>query len=205
MTLMPVLAPVAAAGEAVGCADVWLVRHAPTSWTGHRWCGRSDPALTVEGRRIAAMTAIRLVTELPAGATILSSPLRRAHQTAAAIAAAVGGSVDLVDDLIEVDFGRVEGLTWGELSTREPGVADAILACGPVDWPGGETAAAASGRAARMATAIQALDGPVVVVGHGRFLAALHAALDPADRIDPIPPAPGGVIRVRLAGREGNG
>ena len=77
----------------------------------------------------------------------------------------------------------------------------------PVDWPGGETAASVADRAARVATTVRGLGGPVVVVSHGRFLAALHAELvaGTGDATEPIPFAPGSVIRVRFAGREGNG
>jgi broad specificity phosphatase PhoE len=112
-----------------------------------------------------------------------------------------------VPELVEVDFGRIEGLTWGELSTLEPALAERILAREPVDWPDGETAVALSGRAARVAATIRGLDGPVVVVSHGRFLGALHAEL--ADGFANTPEsttfAPGSVFRVRFAGHEGNG
>ena len=37
-----------------------FVRHAATSWTGVRYCGRSDPSLSEDGRRAAEELAIRL-------------------------------------------------------------------------------------------------------------------------------------------------
>jgi broad specificity phosphatase PhoE len=194
------------AGAAGGA--VWLVRHAPTAWTGSRWCGRSDPALTDEGRRVAAETADGLAAELPVGVAILSSPLRRARATAEAIAARAGASVELVAELAEVDFGRIEGLTWGELSTRHPDLAAAILAGGPVDWPGGETAPAVADRAKRAAALVRACaaTSAVMVVSHGRFLHVLEESLAGGRHAGVVEPvAPGGVIRVRLAGREGNG
>ena len=185
----------------------WLVRHAPTDWTGRRWCGRSDPPLSVEGRRIAVAAAERLASELPGDVTIFSSPLRRARETALAIGGIAGRPVSVVPELVEVDFGRVEGLTWGELSTREPALADRILAGDPVDWPEGEASVAVSARAARAAAAIRELDGPVVVVSHARFLSVLHGelAVEAGDDIQPVPLAPAGVIRIRFVGREGNG
>jgi probable phosphoglycerate mutase len=193
---------------ATGARQVaWLVRHAPTAWTGRRGCGRSDPPLNGEGRRMAAAAAERLVREVPGDVTILSSPLRRARETALAIGGAVGRPVSVVPELVEVDFGRVEGLTWGELSTLEPALAGRILAGDPVDWPDGEAAVAVSDRAARAAATIRALGGPVVVVSHGRFLVALRAelALRAEDSDQTVPLAPAGVIRVRFAGCEGNG
>jgi ribonuclease H / adenosylcobalamin/alpha-ribazole phosphatase len=186
--------------------DAWLVRHAPTDWTGRRWCGRSDPPLSVKGRRIADASAERLAAELPGDVTILTSPLRRARETALAIAGAVGRPVSIVPDLVEVDFGRVDGLTWEEVARLEADLAGRIVAGPPVDWPGGETAASVADRAARVASAIRALDGPALVVSHGRFLAALQAELAGGDDDkQPIPLAPAGVIRVRFAGREENG
>ena len=214
MTATSALAPVRSPNVVTGAGEVWLVRHAPTDWTGTRWCGRSDPPLTAEGRRLARATAARIAGELPAGPTILSSPLRRAHETALAIAAAIDRPVELVDELVEVDFGRVEGLTWGELSTRHAALAEAILAGGPVDWPDGETAHVVAARAAHVAAIVRArsLDGPLVVVTHGRLLAALRPELAGAGAVavgvaaadTNLPVAPGGVIRVRFAGREGN-
>ena len=200
-----VATPVATATGARHVA--WLVRHAPTAWTGQRWCGRSDPPLSGEGRRIAAAAAERLAAELPGDVTILSSPLRRARKTALAIGGAVGRPVSVQPELAEVDFGRVDGLTWEEVASLEPDLAGWILAGNLVDWPGGETAASVAHRATRVANTIRALDGPVVVVSHARFLAALRAELAPgaADATQLAPLAPAGVIRVRFAGREGNG
>jgi broad specificity phosphatase PhoE len=202
---------IVAAPRALGATDApqtaWLVRHAPTAWTGRRWCGRSDPPLSREGREVAAEAAKRLAPDLPGDVTILSSPLRRARETGIAIANAAGRPVSVLPDLAEVDFGRIEGLTWAELSTLEPALAERILAREPVDWPGGEAALAVSGRAVRMATEIRNIGGPVVVVSHGRFLAALHAALvdGAGNTTEPTTFAPGSVFRVRLAGHEGNG
>lgn len=205
MTALGVSPPVTTATTVHHVA--WLVRHAPTEWTGRRWCGRSDPPLSREGRRIAVTTAEQLAAELPGDATILSSPLRRARETALAIAAAVDRPVSVVPELVEVDFGRVDGLTWDEVARLEPDLAGRIVAGHPLDWPDGETAASVADRATRASTTVRGLDGPVVVVGHGRFLAALHAALAAGgdDITQPIPLAPGGVIRIRFAGREGNG
>lgn len=205
MTALVVAPPLTAATGARQVA--WLVRHAPTAWTGRRWCGRSDPRLSMEGRRIATALAERLATELPVDVSILASPLRRARETALAIGKAARRPVSALPELAEVDFGRVDGLTWEEVASLEPDLADRIVAGHLVDWPGGETAASVADRATRVATTVRGLDGPVVVVSHGRFLAALQAefAAGVDDITQSIPLAPGGVIRVRFAGREGNG
>ena len=174
---MTVAAPVAAHA-------VWLVRHASTAWTGRRWCGREDPPLTFGGRREARELAVRLRLELPPGTLIRTSPLRRALATAGAIASLAGLPVEIDPDLIEVDVGRIEGLTWNEVQAREPATATALLAGGDVDWPGGETAAATRARARRVLERIDRLRAarPVVVVSHGAFLHALASILAADDQ-----------------------
>jgi broad specificity phosphatase PhoE len=193
---------------------VWLVRHAPTTWTGRRWCGRADPPLSRDGHALARQVAGRLAAELPADTIVRSSPARRASSTARAIARAAHLHLAICPDLVEVDVGRVEGLTWGELSTREPSVVRAIGRGDPIDWPGGESSSAVAERARRVADGIRedAIARPVAIVSHGAFLHAVVAALTEPDR--GAVPAPalvassaplhaGGVLR--LVPRHGTG
>lgn len=158
---------------------IWLVRHAPTAWTGQRWCGRSDPELAPAGVEAATALAAALGLEVPAGALVVTSPLRRAVATADAIAAAIGAAVVLDPDLIEVDFGSADGLTWDELAAVHPAVANAILAGDEPDWPDGERAVDVTRRARAAATRIADLarSEAVVVVSHGGLLRALAIAL----------------------------
>ncbi|MEI8198158.1 MAG: histidine phosphatase family protein, partial [Phycisphaerae bacterium] len=51
-------------------------------------------------------------------AAVVSSPLQRAYDTAAAVADALGLPVRVDDDLIETDFGEWEGLTFAEAAER---------------------------------------------------------------------------------------
>ena len=179
-----------------GDGTIWLVRHAPTDWTGLRWCGRADPELTPAGRDLARAVASSLAAEAPARTPVWTSPLRRARETADAIAAALGSTMVVVNELIEVDVGRAEGLTWGELSAREPDVAAAIERGGPVDWPVGESGADLAGRAAtfaRRASAAAAIEGGIVVVSHGAFLHALARALWEGES---VPLEAGGILRI---------
>jgi broad specificity phosphatase PhoE len=158
---------------------VWLVRHAPTSWTGRRWCGRADPPLNRSGRAAAVDLARRLAGELPPDTVVWTSPARRARATALAIATEVGLATAVDPDLVEVDVGLAEGLTWDEMTERLPDVAAAILRGEPVNWPGGESRAAVRERAQEVVTrlAAAAVGQPVVVVSHGAFLHAVVAAL----------------------------
>jgi broad specificity phosphatase PhoE len=172
---------------------VLLIRHAATSWTGRRWCGRADPPLTAEGHRAAQRLAGDLRAELAvsdAGTSaspplvLLVSAARRARQTAAPIEASFGVRADLEPDLVEVDVGDAEGLDWPALETRFPSVAEAIGRGVQPDWPGGETNVDVERRAARAADRIRtaALKRPVLVVAHGAILHAITAQLagDPA-------------------------
>ncbi len=185
---------------------IWLVRHAPTEWTGRRWCGRSDPPLSEAGRVAADRLAVELAVEVAAdravgrcaGLVVLSSPFRRAHQTAEAIARAVSAPIHVEPDLAEVDFGVADGLTWDELLAAHSSLAEAILAGSDPDWPGGETRAQVTARARAIADHLldRARSGDVIVVSHGGLLRALAPLLGtalpegvgPAEaiRLDPI-------------------
>jgi probable phosphoglycerate mutase len=186
------------AGEAGGVGPVWLVRHASTDWTGTRWCGRSDPGLTLAGRKAAERLAGGIATGLAADSAVagrngpltrrpavLASPLRRAVETADAIARAVGSRVRVDSSLAEVDFGMVDGLTWEELVAAYPDLSEAIVADSRPDWPGGETASEIAIRAGSAVERIGgiALNGPVIAVSHGallREIAGRMATTEPA-------------------------
>jgi probable phosphoglycerate mutase len=170
----------------VSAGSIWLVRHAPTDWTGVRWCGRSDPSLSAAGRDPAERLAAEIATDLadlggPAAATVvLTSPLRRAVQTAAAMARAIGHAlVQIEPDLTEIDVGIADGLTWDELVAAYPDLADAVLAGVKPDWPGGETRAQVAGRARSATERILQAAGAhaVVVVSHAGLLHEIAAVV----------------------------
>jgi ribonuclease H / adenosylcobalamin/alpha-ribazole phosphatase len=168
---------------------VWLVRHASTAWTGIRWTGaRSDPTLSEEGRRTARALAAELAARLPPGTPVLSSPSRRAVQTANSIAAALRVQVELDRELREVDVGELDGRTFDETAAAYPDLARQVLAAdSEIDWPGGERAASLRNRAAaawRGALA-RAGDGSIVVVTHGGVVGELVASLVDTDPSEP--------------------
>ena len=167
----------------VPVARMWLVRHAETAWTGRRWCGRADPPLTAAGLAAARRLGDELDGDMPTDAVIVASPARRARATADAIAARAGGTVVVEPLLLEVDFGHVEGLTWGEIVATDAKLADRILSRAAIDWPGGETATEIAARAvaaARRLTIIR-VGRPIVVVSHSAFLDALGRTLGVAE------------------------
>lgn len=160
-----------------------LVRHAATTWSGRRYCGRADPPLSAAGRAMAADLAVQLAPTLPPDVRVLSSPSRRARDTATAIAGRLGlPPVEIDDRWQETDVGLAEGLTFDEVAAQWPELADA-LASGNVDidWPGGETARDLERRIGEAWSAVVATGRPTVVVSHaGSIRVAAAIATDRA-------------------------
>jgi len=133
-------------------STIVLIRHGKTCMAG-RFCGRSDPELNAVGKREAVHVAEN-VSKLDIE-RIYSSDLRRASQTAKAIAQRTGIAIDCLTGLREIDFGQWEGLTWNEIEVQFPHEADLWLQEFPSrSAPGGETYTAFT---ARVETAIAAL------------------------------------------------
>jgi broad specificity phosphatase PhoE len=175
-----------------------LVRHASTAWTGHRYCGRSDPPLNDAGRAAAAELARDLATNLAPGTRIVTSPSRRALATATAIARACGIERVTTDDRWrETDFGLAEGLTFDELARVEPDLARRLAdGATDIDWPDGERCADLTARVSAAWRELIDAGEEVVVVSHaGPIRIAIGLATErPAGTVDL--PAPGAVIRL---------
>jgi broad specificity phosphatase PhoE len=169
-----------------------FVRHASTSWTGVRYCGRSDPPLSEDGIRAAEDLATRLAPALPAGVRIVTSPSRRARETATILAMRAAPAVLEADPRwLEADVGDCEGATFDEVEAAWPGFA-ARLAAGEadIDWPGGETAGALLARVTAAWEAILETGQPTVVVSHSgpiRLAIALATARSTAEVAFPGP------------------
>ena len=169
-----------------------LVRHTATAWSGQCYSGRGDPPLSDAGRRAGEDVAARLASRLPAGIRIVTSPSRRAHDTAALLASRVTPSVLEVDERWqEVDVGDAEGLTFDEVDAQYPDLA-ARLASGEIeiDWPGGETAAALHERVLGAWIEILATERQTVVVSHAgpiRLAIAFATGRDPREVALPAP------------------
>jgi broad specificity phosphatase PhoE len=88
-----------------------VIRHAETDGNKHRFVGREDLPLNATGRSQAAS----LVTTLSPHNIdrIYASPLERAIETARPIATAKGLDVILRPELIEIDFGTLQGAEKG--------------------------------------------------------------------------------------------
>jgi len=127
----PAAAPHSGWGPDLGAPSTFvLLRHGETALTPEKrfsGSGGSDPELSAAGRRQARAAAEALAARGTVQA-IVSSPLRRCQETAAAVAARTGLEVRTEEGLRETDFGDWEGLTFAEVRERYPDDLAAWLA-----------------------------------------------------------------------------
>ncbi|MGI8720634.1 MAG: bifunctional RNase H/acid phosphatase [Geodermatophilaceae bacterium] len=125
---------------------LFLIRHGQSPHSPERrFSGRNDLSLTEQGQAQIAAVAARLASLGSIGA-VLSSPLRRTLQSAQIVADALHLPVDIDDDLVELDFGVFEGLTWAETAADHPAELAAFRGSPDIAPPGGESLSAVSDR-----------------------------------------------------------
>jgi alpha-ribazole phosphatase/probable phosphoglycerate mutase len=147
-------------------STIVLIRHGETGMAG-RFCGHSDPDLNAVGQHEAIHVAEE-VSRLSI-ARIYSSDLRRASQTAKAIAQRTGIAVNCLTGLREIDFGQWEGLTWQEIEAQFPDEVDLWLREFPLrSAPGGEAYTAFTARVETTIAAVlrDAASMAIAVVTH---------------------------------------
>lgn len=151
---------------------VRMIRHAapPPEKQGRFW-GLADPGTDPAGLQAvrAAAATIEADTEY-----LLCSPIDRARRTAKEITRHTGLPVVVDPALAEMDFGKLDGMTWDEFDAAFPGEADKWTAQGNAYTPpGGENVDAFFGRVRDAWVRITALpDRTVCVVSHAGVLAA---------------------------------
>ena len=105
---------------------LFIVRHGETEWNARGVLqGASDVPLGKAGREQATQAAQALQTLVAPDATLVSSPLSRAHDTALELARHLGGEVHVDDRLRERAYGEWEGITP---EARLEGWPDAVAA-----------------------------------------------------------------------------
>ncbi|HET6615685.1 MAG TPA: histidine phosphatase family protein [Dehalococcoidia bacterium] len=152
-----------------------LIRHGETEHNrGQITLGRADVPLNDRGAAQARAVAASFVQRPDA---IVSSPLRRALDTANGIGSAVGIAVAVDDRLIEMDVGEMEHLTGAELRERYPEFLGLWISGGAADarMPGGETLREVQDRAWAAVLDLQAghPEGEVVAVTHNFVILTL--------------------------------
>jgi probable phosphoglycerate mutase len=151
-------------GVSVSEHRLLLLRHGETEWSrSGQHTSHTDLELTDTGRERAKLAAEALAELELVNPLVMSSPMRRALQTAQL----AGLSVDEVSPLLqEWDYGEYEGLTTAQIRETVP------------DWliwthgaKGGESVAAVTERAdGAVALALQHMTSrDVVFVGHAHF------------------------------------
>ena len=151
------------------------VRHGETQWSAsRRHTGRTDIPLEPQGEAQAVEVGRRLGGHR--FSLVICSPLRRAIRTCEL--AGFGESAKLCDDLVEWDYGEMEGRTTAEIRAGLPGWdiwKDGVA--------GGESLAEVRERADRVISLVRSQQGDVLAFAHAhilRVIAARWLDLDPA-------------------------
>jgi broad specificity phosphatase PhoE len=150
-----------------------LIRHAETDMAG-RFCGHSDPELNQRGRQQLAGVVDRLSEY--AIRRIYTSDLRRARQTAEAIALHFGIGFEVRPGLREIQFGLWDGLSWSEIEARDPVLAKSWAERYPNSTaPGGESLRQFERRVRAESAFLfaAAIECPIAIVAHAGFIRVL--------------------------------
>jgi len=144
-----------------------FIRHAETDLAG-TFCGHADPPLNARGRQQVEALIAQLAGER--FDAVHSSDLRRAAETARALAAGFGVDCTTSAKLREIGFGRWEGLRWNEIEAVGAEYARRWVECFPsLPAPEGEPFAAFEERVLEEVDRLSALaaDKRIAVVTHG--------------------------------------
>ena len=157
---------------------VVAVRHGETDWNAQtRIQGQIDITLNAAGREQAQRLGRALADEK--FDAVYASDLRRAADTARALAERAGLPLRTEVSLRERGFGSFEGLTWAEVEQHHPEASrrwrERDMSFGP---PGGETLAVFYERAVSALAAIAARHRGqhIAIVTHGGVLDVLYRA-----------------------------
>ena len=186
-----------------------LVRHGETvGQSSIRYYGATDVALSDRGREQVREAALALPGE--AFGLVLTSPLSRAWESARMLAP--DGSVRLLDEFREIDFGQWEGLTADEIRARDPiRYQDWQQGRPGFEYPGGERRADFQ---ARVDLAVEAICAgglrSILVVVHKGVIRAIVRKVAGEELAEGLPTL-GGIVQLTrdvsgrwFVGRRGN-
>jgi broad specificity phosphatase PhoE len=159
---------------------VRIARHGESegNFAGSLQGSRFDTPLSERGSRQAEYLAARLARD--AIDAVWASPMIRARDTAAIVAAALGLGVSLDADLVEFDWGVWSGRPFNGAVEKEVSGVRARWRAGETDLSpaGGESPAEAAVRADRFLVRLLASRAHApLIVAHGRFNRILMARL----------------------------
>ena len=177
---------------------LYLARHGDTAWTdSHQHTGRTDIPLNERGEVHARQVGERLRGF--SFVRVFTSPLQRASRTCEL--AGFGGPAEVDPDLIEWDYGELEGTLTSDILKRRPGWELYRDGC-----PGGESPEAVAMRADRFIKRVHGMSGDILAFSSGhiiRMIAARWNGLAPAaGRVFFCRPASVGVLGFEHDNRE---
>lgn len=153
---------------------IYLCRHGDTEWSAQRrLAGHTDLPLIKRGEQNARQLGQRLCAV--SFERVLVSPLARARRTAEL--ACIGTAAEVDERLLEMDFGRYDGLTVEEVRRQQPSWTYLREGC-----PGGEGPADVGRRADALLADLESMSGNVALFAHSvilRVVAARFLGLDP--------------------------
>ncbi len=148
--------------------EIILARHGETDWNkGEVFRGRVDVDLNETGLRQAELLGEYLIAEKID--LVYASPLKRAVKTAEAIAGFQKIEVNIVENLIDFDYGEWQGLTLDEVKDKYPELyRDWLDTPEQVKIPGGESLSIVRDRAMPFVedAVMRCGEGKVALVSH---------------------------------------
>ena len=160
-------------------AKLLLVRHGETELnSSQRYWGKTDVPLGSEGTRQAERLRSRLASEKID--CLYCSQLKRALTTAGIIASNRNLKLTGCSELNEIDFGKIEGLDFAEVSSQFPDVARSWIERSPqLTYPGGESLDQMEKRVASFRDRLESHPGndTVLIVAHAGILRPLICQL----------------------------
>ena len=177
---------------------LYLARHGDTAWTdSHQHTGRTDLPLNERGVEHARQLGERLRGF--SFVRVFTSPLQRARKTCEL--AGFGAAAEVDPDLIEWNYGRLEGTHTSDILKNRPGWELFRDGC-----PEGESPQDVAARADHFIARVRRMEGDVVAFSSGhiiRMIAARWNGLAPADgRVFFCRPASVGVLGFEHDSRE---
>ena len=183
---------------AAGLPTLFLVRHGDTAWTdSHRHTGRTDLPLNERGVEHARQLGewLRKFSFV----RVFTSPLQRAARTCEL--AGFGAVAEVEPDLVEWDYGRLEGMVTSDILKDRPGWELFRDGC-----PGGESPQQVAARADHFVARVKEMAGDILAFSSGhiiRMIAARWNGLAPnAGRTFFCQPASVGVLGFEHNSRE---
>ena len=156
---------------------LYLARHGDTAWTeSHQHTGRTDIPLNERGGEHARQLGERLCGF--SFVRVFTSPLQRASKTCELAGFGAVAEVDV--DLIEWDYGRLEGTLTSDILKDRPGWELFRDGC-----PGGESPQDVAARADSFIARVHGLEGDVQAFSSGHIIRMIVA------RWLGVPPAAG--------------